>query len=121
MDQALHCHKLDVQGPLPTRLLDRSYLPLNPNKVDMEDTQATCNNKDSMDFTAAKLEVMVVLVVQEVTKQLDKVTKAANMEATKALEEITMVIASNSVVDGVAITGINCIAIRPLVVVNPQS
>ncbi len=91
--------------------LARLYLPHNPSKVVMGDTHLISNNQVTA-FTVVKPEAnTVLLLVQEDTKQLDKVIKTASMEPTKVLVVTTMAIANNNnnnnVEDGVEIMDTN--------------
>jgi len=105
MVQAHHLLKLADQDPQQTRLQDLSFLPHNLSKEAMEATRAISNR--AMVSTAARLVVnMLASAELEVTRPLDKVTRTANMEATKHLEAIIMAIANN-VADGVATTDTN--------------
>jgi hypothetical protein len=114
MAQALHLLKLADQAPQQIRPQDQSFLPHKPSKVATEATQAIFSK--GMASMAAKLVASTpVLVELEHTKPLVKVTKPANMEATKDSVATIMAIASN-VADGVATTDIKWahkVAARP--------
>lgn len=100
MAQAHHLPRLDDRDPQQTRLQDRFSLPHNLSKAGTVVIQAISNRA----FTVAKLVASTLVSVELVViKQLDKVTKPANMEATKHSEATTMAIANN-VADGVATT-----------------
>lgn len=71
-------------------------------------TQLTFNNPAKV-FTPTRLAVDMEGLEELVTRQVDKVTKTANTEATKlsaAITEATVII-SSSVVDGAATTDTN--------------
>jgi len=114
MAQALQLLKLVDRDPQQTRPQDQSFLPHKLNKVATEAIQAIFSK--GMESTAARLVASTpVLVELEHTKPLDKVTKPANMEATKDSEATIMAIANN-VADGVATTGtrwLHKVATRP--------
>lgn len=83
--------------------LEQSFLR-NPNKPVTGDILAISK---AMGFTAPRPAVnMVVLEERQVTKELGKLTKAANMEATKLSEATSMVITSNAAA-GAETTDIN--------------
>jgi len=105
MVQAHHLLKLAGQDPQQTRLQDLSFLPHNLSKGAMVPIRAISNR--AMVSTAVRLAAnMLASVELGVTKPLDKVTRTANMEATKHLLAIIMAIANN-VADGVATTDTN--------------
>jgi hypothetical protein len=101
-----HCRKPDDQALPPTRHLGPLFLPHNLNKV-IAVTQPI-SSKD-MDFTVVKQAVsMVVWEELEVTRPPDKATRTANTEVTKASEEATTMVTTNSSAeDGVATTDTN--------------
>jgi len=93
---AHHYLKLVVQGPRRTLHLVRFCHRRNHNKV-TEVIQLICSK--AMVLIAVKLGVNMELWADLVTNQLDKVTKAANTEATKRLET-TITATANNVGDG---------------------
>jgi hypothetical protein len=98
MDLLHRCLKPDDPAPQPTPLQDQPFLRPNLNKADTA-TQLTSNNNSitaRAALTAASGEL-------EVTKQLAKVTKAANTGVTKLLGAITMATTRHAA-DGAATT-----------------
>lgn len=100
MGQIHRSHHLVGQALQPTRPRDLHFLPRNLNKEGMEATQAISNK--AMDFTGARLVANILVLAElEAIRQLVKVTRTANMEATKLSGATIMAIASN-VADGEA-------------------
>lgn len=92
MDPAHRFLKPDDQALQPILLPARLSLHHNLSKPDTAATQLTSNNNS----TTARLALTVVSAELEVTKQLDKATKVANMEATKVSVATTMATTSNA-------------------------
>lgn len=108
MVAALRSRKQVDLDPPQTQLPDRLCLLHSLSRPAMPDILATSKATVS---TVLKLAVSMAALEQLAdTRQLDRATRAANMEATRALEATFMVTASNSVAAGAAITDIN----RPL-------
>jgi len=88
-----------------TRALDRVFLQAKLRQV-MVDTQLIFNNQAKV-FTPTRLAVDMEVLEEPVTRQVDRVTKTANTEATKVSAETHTETMEASGEDGAATTDTN--------------